>query len=226
MVAERTAVRFEREQDSRKYIPADAGERYSCIPGWDGEADTYFSYARRARQFVEGTKSGPRLEAQLTGRAESAVEGCKPGWLSTEHGVETLLRFLRTHCAKLAIPDMGSQSTRYRNEYTKVRRALARLQRTESPDDTEVLHLYFSPQEDQLWNWSERSSEGGVDEIPIHGPGGIGTPGRQTGAAAGMKQQHCVLKIMTKHHLCFLSRCLPGFFSKRVDSRQERWNKV
>ena len=55
MVAERTAVRFEREQDSRKYMTGDAGERYSRIPGWDGEADTYFSYARRARQFVEGT---------------------------------------------------------------------------------------------------------------------------------------------------------------------------
>ena len=88
--------------------------------------------------------------------------------------METLLRFLRTHCAKLALPDMGSHlqaffyklkrkkyeptaiwSTRYRNEYTKVRRALARLQRTESPDE----HPYFSPQEDQSWNWSEKNSE-------------------------------------------------------------------
>ena len=112
---------------------------------------------------------GPRLEAQLTGREESAVEGCWPGWQSTEHGVEALLRFLRTHCAKLALPDMGSHlqaffhklkrkkyepmatwSTRYRTEDTKVRRASARLQRTESPDDTEVIHPYFSPQEDQL----------------------------------------------------------------------------
>ena len=146
----------------------------------NGEADTHFSYARRARQFVEGTKiqerylCGPRLEAQLTGRAESAVEGCRPSWLSTEHGVETLLRFLRTHCAKLALPDMGShlqaffyklkrkkyepmatESTRYRNEYTKVRRALARLQRTEAPDE----HPYFSPQGDQSWNWFEKNSE-------------------------------------------------------------------
>ena len=56
MVAERAAVRFQREQDSRKYMPGDAGERYSRIPGGDGEADTCFSYARRARQFVEGTK--------------------------------------------------------------------------------------------------------------------------------------------------------------------------
>ena len=62
--------------------------------------------------------------------------------------METLLRFLRTHCAKLALSDMGSLlqalfhklkskksepmacwCTRYRNEHTKVRRALARLQR-------------------------------------------------------------------------------------------------
>ena len=88
--------------------------------------------------------------------------------------METLLRFLRTHCAKLALPDMGSHlqafffklkrkkyepmatwSTRYRNEYTKVRRALARLQRTEAPDE----HPYFSPQEDQSWNWFEKNSE-------------------------------------------------------------------
>ena len=187
------------------------------------EKPTHFSYARRARQFVEGTKiqerylCGPGLEAQLTGRAESAVEGCRPGWLSTEHGVETLLRFFRTRCAKLTLPDMGSHlqasfyklkrkkyepmatwSTRYRNEYTKVRRALARLQRTESPDDTEVM------------------------QIPIHGPVGIGTPGRQTSATPGVKQQHSVLKIMMKHHLCFLNRCLHGFFSTRADSRQER----
>ena len=94
-------------------MTGDAGERYSRIPGWDGEADTYFSCARRVRQFREPRYKkkylcGPRLEAQLIGRAESAVEGCRPGWLSHEHGVETLLRFLKTHCAKLALPDMGS----------------------------------------------------------------------------------------------------------------------
>ena len=66
------------------------------------------------RQHVEGNKiqelylCGPRHEAQLTGRAEFAVEGCRPGWPSQEHGVETLLRFLRTHCVKLAVPYMES----------------------------------------------------------------------------------------------------------------------
>ena len=56
MVAAWTAVRFDEEHDSRKYMTGDAGERSSRIPGWDGQADTYFLYARRARQYVEGTK--------------------------------------------------------------------------------------------------------------------------------------------------------------------------
>ena len=55
MVAERTTVRFEKEQDALKYMTIDAGERSSRIPGWDREADAYFSCARRARQDVEGT---------------------------------------------------------------------------------------------------------------------------------------------------------------------------
>ena len=76
--------------------------------------------------------------------AEAAVEGCRPGWFSKERGVEILLRFLKTHCAKLALPDLGSHlqefffklkreqyepmaslSTRHRNEHTKVRRVIA-----------------------------------------------------------------------------------------------------
>ena len=131
-------------------MTGDTRERYSRFPGW----------------------------AQLTGRAESAVEGGRPGWLSHEYGVETLLRFVRTHCAKLALPEMGSHlqeifcklrrrryepmvswSTRYRNEHTKIRGALARLQRAESTDDTQAPHSYFSPQGDQPWNWSERGTE-------------------------------------------------------------------
>ena len=58
-------------------------------------------------QIQEWYLCGPRLEVQLTGRAESAVEECTPGLLFQEHGVETLLRILRTHCAMLELPDMG-----------------------------------------------------------------------------------------------------------------------
>ena len=68
--------------------------------------------------------------------------------------VEILVRFLKNHCAKLALPDMGSHlqgffyrlkrkkyepmancCTRHRNEYTKVRRALARLRRDEETEE-------------------------------------------------------------------------------------------
>ena len=144
------AVRFEEEQDLRKYMTGDTRERSLRIPAGNGEADAYFSFARRARQYVEGRKEqerylcGPRLEAQITGRAEAAVEGCRPGWLSKEHGVKILLCFLKTRCAKLALPDTGSHlqelffklkreqyepmaslSTRHRNEHTKVRRVIA-----------------------------------------------------------------------------------------------------
>ena len=163
MVAEWTDVFFEKDQDSRTNMTGDAGEQPSRIPGWHGDADTYFSYARRAGQFVEGTKTqelylcGPRLEAQLTGNPESAVEGCRPVWLSQEHGVEKLLSILKTHCGTLALPDTvshletffcklerkryeptASWCTRYRNENTMVRRVLARLQRTEAPEGTEL----------------------------------------------------------------------------------------
>ena len=95
-------------------MTGDARERSSRIPAENGEADAYFSFARRARQYVEGIKKkerylcGPRLEAQLIGRAEAALEGCRPGWFLKEHGVEILLRFLKTQCAKLALPDIGS----------------------------------------------------------------------------------------------------------------------
>ena len=92
--------------------------------------------------------------------------------------MEKLLCFPRTHCTKLALPDivshlqaffyklkrkknepMASWCTRYTNEYTKVRRALARLQRTESTEESELQRPYFSVQGGQVWNWSEHHSE-------------------------------------------------------------------
>ena len=108
-------------------MTGDAGdrERSSRIPGWDGEADTYFSCARRARQCVEGAQiqarylRGSRLEAQLTGRAESAVVWCRPGWLLQERGVETLLPFFRTLCAQHALGEMGSHFQAFFNKSKK-----------------------------------------------------------------------------------------------------------
>ena len=46
---------LKKSKDALKYMTKDAGEKSSRIPGWDREADAYFSCARRARQDVEGT---------------------------------------------------------------------------------------------------------------------------------------------------------------------------
>ena len=53
MVTERTAGRCEKEQDSQEYTTRDAGygDLSKRIPGWIEEANMYFSYARRARQY-------------------------------------------------------------------------------------------------------------------------------------------------------------------------------
>ena len=48
--------------------------------------------------------------------------------------------------------------TRYRNEYTQERRQVARLQRAESPDDTDQHQPRNYPREDHHWDWNDRNS--------------------------------------------------------------------
>ena len=82
---------------------------------WDGDPKTWRTYRKRALQYQEGTKyserylCGPRLEMRLTGRAETAVERCRPGWLSTSEGVSKLLHVLERRCGKIAVPDVGKE---------------------------------------------------------------------------------------------------------------------
>ena len=186
----------------------------------------YFSNARRARQYVEVTEIqerylyGPRLEAQLTGR----------GWLSPEHGVEALLRFLRTHCANLALPDMDSHlwaffyklkkkevCTNDKLEYTIQKRIHPGL--TNLWQDCNVLSQRKNQNCNGLIshhrevrygigpNITKKKSRNGTDALRAH----------------GTKHRQRTLRIMTKFHLFFLSRCLPSFFFyKRVAGRQER----
>ena len=71
MEAERNAVRFENERDAQKYMMGDARERSSQILVWDGEAHTYCSYARRARQYVDGTR---KQESYLKARGSPQRE--------------------------------------------------------------------------------------------------------------------------------------------------------
>ena len=130
-----------------------ANKSESFIPAWDGDPATFIHYKRKALRYVETTKTeerylcGPRLESRLTGKAEAAVERCKPGWVSKPNGVRRLLEFLEDKCAKQAVPDLGSKLTafffklrrkkgehmsswcmRHQNEYEELRRALARVE--------------------------------------------------------------------------------------------------
>ena len=90
-----------------------------------------------------------------------------------------LLRFLRTHCANLALPRHGLSPVGILLQVEKERsmnqwqagvcdtetntpwfdKSLARLQRTESTEEPELQRSYFSPRGGQVWNWSEHHSE-------------------------------------------------------------------
>ena len=123
---------------------------------------------------------------------------------------------------------MATWSTRYRNEYSKVRRALARLQRTESPDDTEVLHPYFSPQEDQSWNWSERSSEEVMEwdersDTDSNTWSSWNWNSRKTNRGNTWNETTTLrIEDYDEAPPLFPEPVLAWFFSKRADSRQER----
>ena len=75
-------------------MPSMNDDHLDRAPGWDGDPKTWRTYRKKALQYQEGTKRedrylcGPRLDAGLTGRAEVAVERCKPGWLSRADGAE------------------------------------------------------------------------------------------------------------------------------------------
>ena len=128
-------------------------DKTSQTPGWDGNPATFLQYRRRARRYVESTKRserylcGPRLENRLTDKAETAVERCRPGWLSIDQGAERLLAFLEQKCGSQAVPDVGNRLTmfffklrrkrgehmgawcmRHRNEYEELRKALVRVE--------------------------------------------------------------------------------------------------
>ena len=121
------------------------------VPSWDGDPKTWLNYKRKALQYQEGTKRedrylcGPRLEARLLGRAETAVERCKPGWLSRPDGVERLIAWLERRCSRAPVSDVGQElegfliklkrrrlepmqqwTDRFGNHYHQLRRALAR----------------------------------------------------------------------------------------------------
>ena len=76
--------------------------------GWRSRHVFFLCSAVRGRSEDTGTEN-VRTKAGSTTDWEGRVRsrGCRLGWLSQDREVETLLRFLRTVRAELALPDMG-----------------------------------------------------------------------------------------------------------------------
>ena len=79
------------------------------LDGMEKPTRIFLVSAARGRSEDTGTEN-VRTKAGNTTDWESRVRsrGCRLGWLSQDREVETLLRFLRTVCAELALPDWVS----------------------------------------------------------------------------------------------------------------------
>ena len=124
------------------------------VPGWGGEPSSWSEYKAAARLYVASTKvelrytCGPRLAAELTGAARTAIQGQKSTWLSGHNGAETLLRHLQQTIAEPALPEVGNFMRQYfrvlrrkkgesmtafcvrhREEYDRMCRSLGRMLR-------------------------------------------------------------------------------------------------
>ena len=122
------------------------------VPGWSGDPSTWLEFKQAARLYVASTTvdrrytCGPRVAAELSGAAKTAILGKKSSWLSDSNGTETLLQFLQTMIGEPALPEVGnfmrqyfrvlkrkrgesmsSFCVRHRDEYEKMCRALARM---------------------------------------------------------------------------------------------------
>ena len=107
----------------------------------------------------------------MKGPAFQAVEGCKPGWLSSKDGAEKLLKRLQKKLARPKVPDMavyledfffslrhrkgepaGAWSIRSYECYQRLRRALARVQGVAEPEVTTTKPYGKS------WSWASNWS--------------------------------------------------------------------
>ena len=85
------------------------------IPAWDGTPSTWSEYRRAAYMYEETVKwesrylCGPRLAAELTGAARTAIANKKRGWLSSQDGVGKLLRCLKETMSEPALPEISNQ---------------------------------------------------------------------------------------------------------------------
>ena len=158
------------------------------VPWWDGELATWDLYKTKVRIYVDGTEwhniylCGPRLVQRLKGPALQAVEGCKPGWLSSTNGAEKLLNILQKKLSRPKVPDMavyledfffrlrrrkgesaGAWSIRSHECYQRLRRALARVQGVIEPEVTTTRNTgrpwsWATNWATSTWGWTEEPS--------------------------------------------------------------------
>ena len=122
------------------------------VPGWNGDPSSWLEFKQAARLFVASTKyenrytCGPKIAAELTGAAKTAITGKRSTWLSEPQGAERLLDFLQQTIGEPALPEVGNYMRQYfkvlrrkrgeamsafcvrhREEYERMCRSLARM---------------------------------------------------------------------------------------------------
>ena len=115
------------------------------VPQWDGSASTFQEYSELAEHWEQTVPyhkrylCGPKLLNELSGTARRFILSKRPGWLSHNGGVQTLLAHLRQH---LGLPQL-SEMSEYMNRYFKQ----SRRKRNESMNEyiTRKAELGFLP---------------------------------------------------------------------------------
>ena len=157
------------------------------VPGWSGEPSSWAEYKTAARLYVASTKyearytCGPRLAAELSGAAKTAIMGQRSTWLSEPNGAEKLLKHLQQTIGEPALPEVGNFMRQYfrvlrrrrgetmtafcvrhREEYDKMCRALGRMIKEQSGSGSAAIMLGRT----SSGTSGARSDEGSVPSNP------------------------------------------------------------
>ena len=89
------------------------------VPCWDGDPTTFQEFTEVSLHWVEAVPfhkrylCGPKLQAELQGTVKRFVLSQKPGWISRDQGVQTLLDLLRKHLGQPQLTEMSDYMARY-----------------------------------------------------------------------------------------------------------------